>query len=60
MIKSYGKLEQQGDTFESLTYWSLKDVNYKNIKEIDLQVFIFDDSGTSDKSLINFKRKITL
>lgn len=58
--KSYGKLEQQGDTFESLTYWSLKDVNYKNIKEIDLQVFIFDDSGTSDKSLLNFKRKITL
>ncbi|WP_035389478.1 hypothetical protein [Bacillus sp. UNC125MFCrub1.1] len=57
--KSYRKLAHEGDAFESLTYWSLEDVDYKNIKEIDLQVTIFDDSGSSDESLINFKRKIT-
>lgn len=58
--KSFRKLENKGDGFTSLTYWSLEDVDYKNIKEIELQVFIFDDSRSSDKSLINFKRKISL
>lgn len=58
--KSFRKLDNKGDSFTSLTYWALEDVDYKDIKEIELQVYIFDDSKTSDKSLINFKRKITL
>ncbi|MBR0581190.1 hypothetical protein EVS87_012075 [Bacillus altitudinis] len=53
-------MDQEGAVSKTVSYWPLGDMDFKDVKEIDLQVYLFEDFDSSDGSYINIKRKISL
>ncbi|AOC55347.1 hypothetical protein [Bacillus pumilus] len=51
-------MDAKDDTFKSISYWSLGDVDYEKIKEIELQVQLSKGVDPSNRSLVRFNRTI--
>lgn len=52
-------MDAKDDTFKSVSYWSLGDVDYEKVKEIELQVQLSKGTDPSNRSLVRFNRTIT-
>ncbi|MGF0002928.1 hypothetical protein ACQRCG_05320 [Bacillus altitudinis] len=52
-------MDAKDDTFKSVSYWSLGDIDYEKIKDIELQVILSKRTDTSSESLVHFNRTIT-
>lgn len=53
-------MDHEGAVSKTASYWTLGDMDYKDVKEIDLQVYLFEGVGSSNGSFISIKRKIAL
>lgn len=52
-------MDTKDSTFKSVSYWSLGDVDYDKIKDIELQVHLSKGTDPSNRSLVRFNRTIT-
>ncbi|MGM0815277.1 MAG: hypothetical protein ACQEUO_07110 [Bacillota bacterium] len=52
-------MDTKDATFKSVSYWSLDDVDYDNIKDIELQVQLSKGDDPSNRSLVRFNRTLT-
>lgn len=52
-------MDTKDSTFKSVSYWSLGDVDYDKIKDIELQVHLSKGTDPSNRTLVRFNRTIT-
>ncbi len=52
-------MDAKDATFKSVSYWSLGDIDYDQIKDIILQVILSKRTDTSSESKVRFNRTIT-